>query len=136
MKRILSFILLFAVISSCSIALAAEQQTRASELIVDRFIYAYAYGEGKIKFSADMTTLGSVEKLGFPSMKLQEKQGSSWVTVKTVRDKYDYNTAIFSYSISYSGTAGNQYRVIVEYYAKDGDISDTKTKTSSALTAK
>lgn len=136
MKRVLAFVVLVAVISSCSIAFAAEAQTRASELIVDRFIYAFAYGEGEVEFTVDMTTHLSVDKIGFPSIKLQEKRGSTWTTVKTATDKYGYNRANYSYSISYSGTAGNQYRVIVEYYAKDGDISDTKTKTSSALTAK
>ena len=82
MKRILSCLLLLVLISSCTVAFAAVQP-RASELIVDRFIYAYAYGNGEVEFSVDMTTLRAVDKLGFPSIKLQEKQGSSWVTVKS-----------------------------------------------------
>ena len=136
MKRVLAAVLLLALTLSCSVVFAEVPQPRASELIVDRFIYAYAYGDGEIEFAMDMTTLMTVEKLGFPSIKIQEKRGSSWTTVKTVTDKYGYNRINYSYSGPYSGTAGNQYRVIVEYYAKDGDISDTKPKTSSALTAK
>lgn len=85
MKRILACILLLALISSCTVAFA-DVQPRASELIVDRYIYAYSYGDGKIQFSTDMTTLTVVDKLGFPSIKLQEKQGSSWVTVKSATD--------------------------------------------------
>lgn len=72
----------------------------------------------------------------FPSLKLQEKQGSKWVTVKSATDKYAYNTSVYSYSLSYSGTKGNQYRFVVEYYAKDGSVSDSFTVTSSILTAK
>ena len=81
MKRILACVLLLALISSCTVAFAAVQP-RASELIVDRFIYAYAMAMARVQFSVDMTTLTVVDKLGFPSIKLQEKQGSSWVTVK------------------------------------------------------
>ena len=60
MKRILSCLLLLVLISSCTVAFAAVQP-RASELIVDRFIYAYAYGNGKVEFSVDMTTLRAVD---------------------------------------------------------------------------
>ena len=47
MKRILACILLLALISSCTVAFA-DVQPRASELIVDRYIFAYSYGDGKI----------------------------------------------------------------------------------------
>lgn len=134
MKRVVSFILLFVILTSCSLAFAV--QTRASELIIDCYIYARCYGDGQIKFSTDMTTLGSVDKLGFSSLKLQEKQESEWVTVKSATNKYAYNTSLHSYSMPYDGTSGNEYRFVVKYYAKDGDISDTKTMTSSVLTAK
>ena len=135
MKRILACILLLALISSCTVAFA-DVQPRASELIVDRYLFAFSYGVGKIQFSTDMTTLTVVDKLGFPSIKLQEKQGSSWVTVKSATDKYGYNRASYGYSLSYNGTSGNEYRLVVEYYAKDGNISDTKSRTSSAVTAR
>ena len=137
LKRIMAFVLLLAIaLSSFSVAFATTIQPRASELIVDRFIYAFAYGNGKIEFTVDMSTYRSVDKIGFPSIELQEKQGGSWETVKSATDKYGYNCSMFSYSIPYNGTSGNEYRVVVEYYAKDGSISDTKTKTSSILIAK
>lgn len=134
MKRVVSLFLLFAILSTCSLAFAA--QPRASELIVDCYIYAYTYGNGDIEFATDMTTLGSVDKIGFSSLKLQEKQGSKWVTVKSATNKYAYNTSLYSYSMSYSGTSGNEYRFVVKYYAKDGSVSDTKNMTSSVLIAK
>ena len=131
MKRILSCLLLLVLISSCTVAFAAVQP-RASELIVDRFIYAYAYGNGKVEFSVDMTTLRAVDKLGFPSIKLQEKQGSSWVTVKSATDKYGYNRANYGYSISYNGTIGNEYRVVVNTMPKM-EISPTRRARPAAL---
>ena len=68
MKRILSVVILLAIVSSCSFAFASEIQPRASELIVGNFVYAYDYGAGKVKFVTDITTLGPVDKLGFPSI--------------------------------------------------------------------
>ena len=136
MKKALAIILLLSIVLSCSSSLAADAQLRASELTIDSVIYAFDYGSGNIEFATDMTTLGDVDKLGFPSLKLQEKQGSKWVTVKSATDKYAYNTSVHSYSLSYSGTKGNQYRFVVEYYAKDGSVSDSFTVTSSILTAK
>ena len=136
MKRLLGLVLLVAIISSCSLAFAAESQTSASELIIDWAVYANDYGNGNVEFTADITTLGSVDKLGFTSLKLQEKQGSKWVTVKSATDKYAYGIAVYSYSLSYGGTPGNQYRFVVKYYAKDGDIVETRSTTSSVLTAK
>lgn len=136
MKRIMAIVLLFAVMISCSLTVAAESQTRASELIIDRTIYAFDYGNGDVEFVTDINTYGAVDKLGFSSLKLQEKQGSQWATVRSATDKYTYNSSDYSYSLSYGGTPGNQYRFVVKYYAKDGDIVETRSTTSSVLTAK
>ncbi len=135
MKRILALALLIALLS-CSLAAMAEPQPKASELIVDRFVYAYALGDGEVKFTLDITAKKFVDKLGFSYIELQEKQGSSWEKVKSASNKYAYNSVNYSYSISYNGTIGNEYRVYVKYYAEDDGVSDTKTTTSSALTAK
>ena len=74
--------------------------------------------------------------LFYTSWEVYTKFGTVSVTVKSATDKYAYNTSVYSYSLSYNGTRGNQYRFVVEYYAKDGNISDTKSTTSSILTAK
>lgn len=136
MKRILASLLLLVIISSCSLGFAADLQPKASELIIDTAIYAFDYGGGSIAFATDITTYTAVDQLGFSSLKLQEKQGSDWVTVKSATNKYAYNTGLYSYSLSYNGTKGNKYRFVVKYYAKDGSVSDSLTVTSSTLTAK
>ena len=43
---------------------------------------------------------------------------------------------LYTSTISYDWTSGNEYRLVVVYYAKDGGITDTRTKISSTVTAK
>ena len=136
-KRSIS-ILLLALMLWGTVAFAEDvtAQPYASELIAARYIYARDCGGGSIGFTADMSTIGAVDKLGFEYIRIQEKQGSSWVTVKSTSDKYGYNRSMYNYSLSYDGTSGEQYRAVVKFYAKDGSISDTKVLTSSVMTAK
>ena len=135
-KRIISCILLVVLLTLGAVAVAEDIVPYASELIGGRFINAWAYEGGEVKFVAEIVAVDSLEKLGFSSLKLQEKQGSRWVTVKSAYDKYAYDNVRHDYTISYDGTSGNEYRLVVVYYAKDGDITDTRTKTSRTVTAK
>lgn len=102
-KRSIS-ILLLALMLWGTVAFAEDvtAQPYASELIAARYIYARDYGGGSIGFTADMSTIGAVDKLGFEYIRIQEKQGSSWVTVKSTSDKYGYNLSMYNYSLSYS----------------------------------
>ena len=133
-KRIVSCILLVVMLTLGAVAESIVPY--ASELIGARYIYAWAYEGGEVKFVAEVVAVDSLEKLGFSSLKLQEKQGSRWVTVKSAYDKYAYDKAQHDYTISYDGASGNEYRLVVVYYAKDGGITDTRTKTSRTVTAK
>lgn len=133
-KRIVSCILLVVMLTLGAVAESIVPY--ASELFGARYIYAWAYEGGEVKFVAEVVAVDSLEKLGFSSIKLQEKQGSRWVTVKSAYDKYAIDKAQHDYSISYDGTSGNEYRLVVVYYAEDGGITDTRTKTSRTVTAK
>ena len=135
-KRIISCILLVVLLMLGAGAVAEGIMPYASELIGARYIYAWAYEGGEVKFVAEIVAVDSLEKLGFSSLKLQEKQGSRWVTVKAAYDKYAYDNVRHDYTISYDGASGNEYRLVVVYYAKDGGITDTRTKISSTVTAK
>ena len=82
-KRFVSCILLVAFVVLGAGAVAESIVPYASELIGARYIYAWAYEGGEVKFVAEVVAVDSLEKLGFSSIKLQEKQGSRWVTVKS-----------------------------------------------------
>ena len=136
MKRILASLLLLVIISSCSLGFAADLQPKASELIIDTAIYAFDYGGGSIAFATDITTYTAVDQLGFSSLKLQEKQGSDWVTVKSATNKYAYNTGLYSYSLSYNGTRATNIVLSSNTTQKMGVFLTRLTVTSSTLTAK
>ncbi|MEG2624542.1 MAG: hypothetical protein RSC06_16750, partial [Clostridia bacterium] len=70
-------------------------------------------------------------KLGFPTILIQEYNGSSWVTKKTVSGKYGSGMS-YSYSIYYQGTAGEKYRARASCTATFDGATDTRPlKTSS-----
>ena len=103
-KRIISCILLVLLFTLGASAATESIVPYASELIGARYIDAWAYGDGEIEFTAEIVAVGPVDKLGFSSLKIQEKQGSRWVTVKSAYSKYATNAAQHDYTISYDGT--------------------------------
>mgnify|MGYP006954085955 CR=1 FL=1 len=56
--------------------------------------------------------------------------------VKSVYSKYASNTWTHSYTTSYNGTPGEDYRAYVTFYVKDGSIVENdKTRWSAYVTA-
>ena len=108
----------------------------ASELINVTSIISAALSNGKVEFTARITATTVVDKVGFSSIKIQEQSDSSWKTVKSVNGKYGYDRVSYAYALSYNGTVGKKYRAVVNYRVEDGDASDTRTRTSSGITAK
>lgn len=133
-KFICAFLLMILVFSATNVCFAVE--SRASSLISGRGVSRYASGNGRVEFVADVSSIRPIDKLGMSEISVEEYYGGTWRTVKTVTNKYGYDTAVYSYLVSYDGVAGRQYRAYVEYYAKDGSVTDTKTTTSASVTAK
>ena len=132
-KLICTFLLMIFVISTVNVCAAVDP--RASVLISSRGISKYTPGDGKVEFVVDISAIKPIDKLGMSEISIEEYYGGAWRTVKTVTNKYGYDTVVYSYLVSYDGVAGRQYRVYVEYYAKDGSVTDTKTTTSTSVTA-
>lgn len=138
LRRILALVLALVTIASVASAYATEIQPYASELIGSRSIVLVDNGGGSVAFTARITATSIIEQVGFKSISVQEydEDTGTWDTVKAVYGKYGYNKGVYAYTVSYSGESGNQYRCKVTYYAKDGDLTDTKYSTSNAMTAK
>lgn len=134
MKRIISVVLLFTLLFSM-FAAAHAATTRASELISVTSITATVKSGGVVKFTASMSATGIVDQVGFTSIKIQKYSGGSWSTVKAIYNKFGYDRISYAYTTSYSGTVGTKYRAVVGYKVVDGSSSDTRTRTSSSVTA-
>ncbi|MEG1193900.1 MAG: hypothetical protein RSG50_11870, partial [Clostridia bacterium] len=57
---------------------------RTSDIIESYFVGVNALSDGRISAKATATAAVNTSKLGFPTILIQEYNGSSWVTKKTV----------------------------------------------------
>lgn len=111
-------------------------QPYGSDLIKTYTVQISSNSDGLITATARITTNWSADKLGFPKIRIEKKQGSSWTSVKSTSRKYKTNAGAYSYQLTYQGTEGTQYRAYAEFYAKDGSTEDSRSKTSITITGK
>ena len=131
-KRILGLILSLVFTFSITAAFAAEVQPYSSTIFLSNRISIGSSGS-TISAYASITTKAISNSLGFSSIKIQKKQGTQWVTVKSVSSQYKANGASHTYTLTYTGTAGNEYRAVASFYAEDDGVSETRSSTSSTL---
>ena len=122
-------------LSTCAYA-ESIIQPYASTLIKSTSITIIAQTGGTVQATANIQCTSAVEKLGFAYVKIQENRNGTWTTVKTVYDQFAANATRFSYTISYNGSPGMQYRAQASFYAQNGIDSDSRSGTSSIITAK
>ena len=112
-------------------ALAATR--RSSDLISNYTISGRAGDDGKVYFTAKVTTYDDADRIGFSAIYIYDAAGN---IVKSVYSKYASNARSHSYTTSYNGTPGEDYRAYVTFYVKDGSIvEDDKTRWSAYVTA-
>lgn len=133
-KTLISLVLCLVCICFATGAFAIEFRPNASTLIMSCGVYISNSGT-TITADTSIATRITADELGFSYIRIQEQRGASWVTVKSVTDKYKLNGSTYTYSISYAGTAGNVYRAMAGFYAEDAGESDSRSGTSSTITA-
>lgn len=131
MRCALAVLLILALSVGWGAALAATR--RSSDLISNYTISGRAGDDGKVYFTAKVTTYDDADRIGFSAIYIYDAAGN---IVKSVYSKYASNTWTHSYTTSYDGTPGQDYRAYVTFYAKDGSIvEDDKTRWSAYVTA-
>lgn len=131
MRCALAVLLILALSVGWGAALAATR--RSSDLIFNYTITGRAGDDGKVYFTAKVTTYDDADRIGFSAIYIYDAAGN---IVKSVYSKYASNTWTHSYTTSYNGTPGQDYRAYVTFYAKDGSIvEDDKTRWSAYVTA-
>lgn len=106
----------------------------AAEMINSSVADADPLGNGRIDVSGFILCNLSVDTLGFSYIRLQELRNGTWTTVKSVASKYSANASTYSYSFTYYGTPGMQYRAQVGFYVNDGGVTETCSDTSATRT--
>ena len=133
LKRMVSFALALT-LATLLTATAAAVETRASMLIASHSCAASADTDGKINVTFSITGKKIMSRIGAQSMSFYIKNGTSWKLVESYTEYYVGMSAMNKLShgntITYQGTAGEEYKVVVTLFVKDSDgATDSRTYT-------
>lgn len=113
---------------------AVAMETRASKLIISHSCVASADADGEINVTFSITGKGIMSRIGAQSMYFYVKNGSAWTLEKSY-GQYSAgmnttNKVTYDNTITYQGTKGAQYKIVVTLFVKDSEgASDTRTYT-------
>lgn len=134
-RKIVASVLLLLSMCCSAYTFAEGIQPYASTLITTASVKLTCSGTA-LSAEANIKTKAFADKLGFDYIRIQEKQGAQWLTVKSVSSQYktDGMTHTHTHTLTYTGTSGSVYRAVVGFYAEDAGTSETRSGTSSSLT--
>lgn len=133
--KYLSFFIVILALCCCFTAYAedANDMTRTSEIIDSCSLTLYPSGT-KLIASGLISAHYACDKIGAQTIKIQEYRDGSWVTVASKSSVYGYDVSSHRASVTYTGKSGYKYRATCTFYACDGSISDTQTRTTTSIT--
>lgn len=143
-KRILSFLLAFALVggSVCAQAVEPGEPDPQASLYLDGYgISVNPKGGGLMSVTFIVYGTDVMDCLGAKKIVIEEWDGSDWVTTGTYSVNnnsgfYAYDASEHAGSVTFYGTPGLQYRATLTAYAELDGGSDTKTFTCTPKTCK
>ncbi|NLO47807.1 MAG: hypothetical protein GX111_05745 [Clostridiales bacterium] len=102
--------------------------------------WATASSRHTVVISFDVDATGIMDVVGASYIVIQENNNGVWSGVasffgSSTIGMLAYNTNSHTGSVSCTGTVGKQYRALVTIYAEDDSGSDSRTVTTSTVTA-
>jgi hypothetical protein len=135
------------IIAAMAIVLALSVSVSASAGVLRASSYLSSYaawltpaGSGNVTIAFDVSATGLADSVGVTKIIVQKKQGTTWVDAKTYNSSTTSgmlasNCLFHCGTLNYGGVSGTQYRAVVTVYSKIGTGSDSKTITTSTITA-
>lgn len=133
LKRCTSLILAI-VLTTLLATTAAAAETRASTLIFSYSCVASMETDGEINVTFSITGKKIMSRIGAQSMYFYVKDGNTWTLSKSY-GQYSTgmsttNKVTYDNTITYQGSAGAQYKIVVTLFVKDSEgETDTRTYT-------
>ena len=133
LKRCTSLILAI-VLTTLLATTAAAAETRASTLIFSHSCVASLETDGEINVTFSITGKKIMSRIGAQSMYFYVKDGNTWTLSKSY-GQYSTgmsttNKVTYDNTITYQGSAGAQYKIVVTLFVKDSEgETDTRTYT-------
>jgi len=110
-----------------------------ADVYASRYFRAYttsikAIGNGKLSITGNVQATHSMTKLGVTKITVYESGKTTPVGTYTT-GWFNSNVSSASATVTHQGTAGKSYYATVTFYAQDENGSETKSRTSSSVTA-
>ena len=137
MKRYLGLILvIITLICIGSIAMADEDNTRASNYFNSYGITLSKPGSNKINITFSCTAVGTASQIGVSNYSVYRyDDGSGWVLVSGPNSgSYSYNASSHSFAKTFQGVADEKYRVKCTFLCTKNGTTETKSYTSRSVT--
>lgn len=133
-KRFSKIIAIVLMLTLCLSSFAMAVDARSSAYIKS-FSASASGGSGKITVSFNIKATDTMSKLGASMIEIKNSNG---VTVKTFHaattsGMTTSDTVTFNGSVTYSGTAGEQYYAVVYFIASNSSGYDTASCTTSKV---
>lgn len=125
MKRCLTVVTVILIISSLLTAAFADAAVPYASHVFQDTGVSISISGGKVEASAHAVSVYTASKLGVQSFKIQEKNGASWTTVKSVSGSYVYNKSSYVKDLEYNATSGKQYRAVATFSGTVNGVSDS-----------
>ena len=147
-KRILSLVLLCAILISSTVSVSAAApsegalEPKASFFITDYLGYVTDQGNGVIRIVCDVTAKYSVDTLGVSHIEIQrhDPATNSWIYVGTIYGN-SYNNLLRSncgsvlQGVNFDDLIiGRTYRAVIRFYAKNGSMEEARVYTTGGVT--
>ena len=138
MKRYLALILvIITLICIGSIAMADEDNTRASNYFNSYGITLSKPGSNKINITLSCTAVGTASQIGVSTYSVQcyDEDDAHWYTVSGPHNgSYSYNASSHSFAKTFQGVAGEKYRVKCTFLCVKNGTAESKSYTSRSVT--
>ena len=133
-SKILSFMLAFTMLLSVASFTAAA---RASAQLRSYGASLVDAGNGDIDIEFRVTGMGTMDELGVKTVKVYKSNGTlvKTFTYTSYDEMMGYDTGRHSGVVTYSGVEGQRYYAVVTFYGKNSAGSDSRTYTTSTVTA-
>lgn len=138
MKRYLALILvIITLICIGSIAMADEDNTRASNYFNSYGITLSKPGSNKINITFSCTAVGTASQIGVSNYSVYRYDDDDlvWELVSGPNSgSYSYNASSHSFAKTFQGVAGEKYRVKCTFLCTKNGTTETKSYTSRSVT--
>lgn len=138
MKRYLALILvIITLICIGSIAMADEENTRASNYFNSYGITLSKPGSNKINITFSCTAVGTASQIGVSTYSVYryDEDDAGWLLVSGPNSgSYSYNASSHSFAKTFQGVAGEKYRVKCTFTCSKDGTFESKSYTSRSVT--